>query len=144
MFATYQICSNTKLLFNVEPDNEEEGRTQKSLGSQSVIALDSKCNRTTVDIFVKASNAIVIENVAANDFVLLTGVRCTEETYTDETHGLRTSSFRLVIPDETTVACRVLPQCHGSVKQVSSDLGFSFREASSITHKKKLQSLAVK
>ena len=112
----------------VDPDDDENSGHDAN-DSVSIIKLDSKCNRTKVDIFVKAPFAL-IEIVGLNDVVLLTGVRCTEEKYTDETNAIRTSAFRLIIPDETTVDCKVFPPNHSCFKQVSLDLVSVLKEKS--------------
>ena len=67
---------------------------------------------------IKFKHKIKCVFLLQGDVILLTGVRCTEETYTDGANGVRTTVYRLIIPDERNIDCRVLPAEHSSTKQV--------------------------
>ena len=67
---------------------------------------------------IKFKHKIKCVFLVQGDVILLTGVRCTEETYTDGANGVRTTVYRLIIPDERNIDCRVLPAEHSSTKQV--------------------------
>lgn len=72
-----------------------------------------------VDIFVRTSQTIT-DDVKVNDVVVFYGVRCVEERYFVKSSLLQTTVYRLLLPNDGPVDCRVLPPGHSGYKSVST------------------------
>lgn len=79
---------------------------------------ETTLDQPMVDIFVKTTQAAV-DDVKVDDVVAFFGVRCVKENILAESNSLQTTVYRLTLPSDGPVECKILQPQHSSYKKVT-------------------------
>ena len=82
---------------------------------------ETTLDQPMVDIFVKTTQAAVddvkVDDVKVDDVVAFFGVRCVKENILAESNSLQTTVYRLTLPSDGPVECKILQPQHSSYKK---------------------------